>query len=490
LVTGALLAKEHYKVTVLEKNNMVGGGLQTFTRHGHTFPTGMHVFGGFHKDGSLRKLFSYLGIMDKLVLRPMDRDANDVVAFTDGSAEFRLPQGRDNYVAYLSSLFPEEKENIEAYIEKLSELAQEDALFFLRESENQRFEFSEDFLVSFDSLINRYFKNPQLRMLLHYLIPMFNGVDGQTPAFFNALTSMMHINGTCQFVGGSQQLADLLCGVIEKSGGCVLTGKKVTEIKVKNHEVTEVITQDGVAYKADHYISDIHPHVLLNIIDKDAFTKAYVTRLQNVEETISGFKVYIIFKNNTFPYLNQTHVLVDDYEKCTNMKTVRPDEWPQGCLVVTPPQEKQGFYASTMVVNCMMNYEWVKPWENTTIGHRGKEYEEWKKMYTEKVIAMLEKVYPHFRSCIETVFASSPLTIRDYYGNKEGSMYGFHRDCNNFMLSQFSVFTKVKNLFLTGQNVNIHGLCGVSLTAIETVEALVGHNVIVRKINKNKQHNT
>ena len=53
------------------------------------------------------------------------------------------------------------------------------------------------------------------------------------------------------------------------------------------------------------------------------------------------------------------------------------------------------------------------------------------------------------------------------------------------MLSQMSVFTKVKNLYLTGQNVNIHGFCGVSLTAIETAEALVGHNEIVRKINKN-----
>jgi len=47
-----------------------------------------------------------------------------------------------------------------------------------------------------------------------------------------------------------------------------------------------------------------------------------------------------------------------------------------------------------------------------------------------------------------------------------------------------SVATKVKNLYLTGQNVNIHGLCGVTLTAIETAEALVGQNTIVCKINK------
>ena len=96
----------------------------------------------------------------------------------------------------------------------------------------------------------------------------------------------------------------------------------------------------------------------------------------------------------------------------------------------------------------------------------------------------MEAIYPDFRENIEFSFASSPLTIRDFYGNKDGSNYGFQKDSNNLMLSQMSVFTKVKNLFLTGQNVNIHGFCGVSLTAIQTAEALVGHNEIVRKINK------
>ena len=47
LTTGALLAKEGRKVTVLEKNNIVGGGLQNFTRKGILFDTGMHMLGGF-----------------------------------------------------------------------------------------------------------------------------------------------------------------------------------------------------------------------------------------------------------------------------------------------------------------------------------------------------------------------------------------------------------------------------------------------------------
>ena len=122
------------------------------------------------------------------------------------------------------------------------------------------------------------------------------------------------------------------------------------------------------------------------------------------------------------------------------------------------------------------------------MGHRGANYEQWKATHVEKVITVMEKIYPNFRDSILSVFASSPLTIRDYYGNKQGSMYGFHRDCNNMLLSQLSVFTKVRNLYLTGQNINFHGLYGVSMTAIETAEALVGHNEIVRKINETYDH--
>ena len=51
-------------------------------------------------------------------------------------------------------------------------------------------------------------------------------------------------------------------------------------------------------------------------------------------------------------------------------------------------------------------------------------------------------------------------------------------------LSQLPVATKVRNLLLTGQNINLHGICGVPLTAIETAEALVGRGEIVRKINE------
>jgi hypothetical protein len=45
------------------------------------------------------------------------------------------------------------------------------------------------------------------------------------------------------------------------------------------------------------------------------------------------------------------------------------------------------------------------------------------------------------------------------------------------------VVTKIKNLLLTGQNNNLHGFCGVPLTAINTCEAILGVNHIVNRLN-------
>ena len=479
LVTGAILSKEGYKVIVLEKNAIIGGGLQTFKRNGVSFATGMHIFGGFNEGGNLKQIFDYIDITDKLHLKPTDENACDVVTIAEDNTTYYLPKGKENFINYLAKIFPEDAENIKNYIDKLFELSQEEDLFYLRESSptSNIMTLSEDFLRPYNSLIDKYISNPKLKRLLGYLSPLFGGVEDMTPAFFNALLSVLHIGGTFQFVDGSQQMADLLIEVIENGGGKVIASEEVVNINVDNHLVTSVLTKNGNVYKADNYISDVHPDVLLKVISDDAFPTAFKKRIHSIPESSSSFKVYIKFKEKSFKYINHPCYFIDNQK-----------DWPNQFMSVTSPVTNQGEFAETMIIICPMDFEQVKKWEDTKTGHRGLEYELWKSEMTEKVLSRMEKIYPDFRENIEFSFASSPLTIRDFYGNKNGSNYGFQKDSNDMMLSQMSVFTKVKNLFLTGQNVNIHGFCGVSITAIETAEAIVGHNEIVRKINKNSSN--
>jgi all-trans-retinol 13,14-reductase len=151
---------------------------------------------------------------------------------------------------------------------------------------------------------------------------------------------------------------------------------------------------------------------------------------------------------------------------------------------MTPPDIDQGEFSNKIIITAPMTWSRVKKWEDSSVGRRGEEYEAWKRECSEMLLARLEELYPDIRNCIESINTASPLTIRDYYAVKEGSMCGYSKDCNNMMLSQVPIVTKVKNLLLTGQNCNVHGFCGVPLTAINTCEVILGKNYVLNKINE------
>ena len=474
LFTGALLAKEGYSVTVVEKNTTAGGGLQTFQRAGVSFDTGMHMLGGLRPGGSVRKICHYLGIDSRLELLPCDADCMDSIVM--GEDTYRVPEGREAFTEYFAQRFPDEADNVRRYVEALYQLADEVDFFYLRTGKDDLFSHSEKFLWSASDFIAYYIKDERLRDVLAYMNPMYGGVAGRTPAYIHALINVLYINGQDRFVGSSQQLADALVDVITQGGGQVVTGQRVTRLHIDSERrCTGVTTDKGASYSADCYISAIHPQQLITIADAGAFPKSYRQRVASIPNSYSAFSVYIKFRDGVFPYINHTYDPTDE-------------AWPHGFMYMTPPEHNQGPWATKMIINCLMPFSAVRQWEHTTVGRRGEDYELWKQHHVDRIFSRMEQLYPGFGHAVENVWSSSPLTIRDYYGQPDGALYGIVKDCQNIMLSQLPIWTKVKNLLLTGQNVNLHGICGVPLTAVNTVEALIGQNKLVEKINNLYNH--
>ena len=65
-------------------------------------------------------------------------------------------------------------------------------------------------------------------------------------------------------------------------------------------------------------------------------------------------------------------------------------------------------------------------------------------------------------------------------------MYGIMRDTNFPTQTLVTQRTKIPNLFLTGQNINSHGILGVIIGAILTCSEIIGADTIIRQI---QQHN-
>lgn len=484
LFTGALLSKNGYRVTVLEKNRIIGGGLQCFKRNGVEFETGMHILGGFQEGGSVGKICHYLGIFDKLSIIHTDPAVMDMITSLPSERVYNIPQGRDRFIEYFSALFPNEASGIKNYVNDIYTLADEVDLFYLREQSGSIFSHSEKFLMPADELIASHIYDDELRDILAYMAPMYAGIKGHTPAYIHALINVLYIDGASMFIGGSMQLAELLAGVIEDGGGDVLSGCKVEKILVEEKAVKGVVTENGRIFAgADWYISAIHPALMVDMIDGKAFTKSYRTRLKELPNGYSTFTVYVKFKERSFPFINHPSYLKDDDSSMWNLQQF-DDAWPRGFMYITSPVKNQGAYADKMTINCVMDFSVVERWKDTFTGRRGADYEEFKEMCKERVLAKMERLYPSFRNTIEFCFTSSPLTVRDYYGSVNGALYGYLKDCKNIAASQIPIYTKVSNLLLTGQNNNLHGICGVPLTAIDTAEVIVGKNKIVKAINE------
>jgi len=487
LFTGALLAKEGYRVTVLEKNGTIGGGLQTFVRQGVTFETGMHVLGGLRKGGNVWKICNYLGILSKIRLRNVDDDCIDSVHYLKTGDEYHLPRGRESMVAYLSNCFPHERENIIAYFDALYRMADEVDFFFLRRGKDELFGHSDEFFMPADEMIAQFIRDEKLRDLLGYMNPMYGGVKGHTPAYIHALINVLYIDGPSRFIDGSQQMATALSDVITSAGGSVLTHKEVVRVNVSDAHVRSVVTRDGAIFSADIVVSDIHPASLIPLCSDGSFTKAYCNRIASAPNTYSAFTLYIIIKPLTFRYINHTCYYQDDYGMVWDHGVYNEDSWPRGFMYMTPPETPdtgKPQWATKVIVNCIMPFSAVKRWENTTTGKRGDDYRAWKKAREAAILERLERLHPGFHEAVDRVYSSTPLTIRDYYHVKDGALYGLQKDCQNMMLSQVPIYTRVKNLYLTGQNINLHGICGVPLTAVNTVEAIIGEQVLVEKINQ------
>jgi all-trans-retinol 13,14-reductase len=483
LFVGAILSKEGFQVTILEKNATIGGGLQSFRRFGEMFDSGMHVIGGLEPGGNVRRICDYIGITDKIDVMPVDDDCTDELYFSEDRQHYRIAKGKEGFVKSLASYFPDEEENLRRYVEAIFRVTDEVDLFYLRPAKEFVVTHSEEFLMSANDFIAKYLTNPRLRSVAAYMNPFYGGRHNQTPAYIHAIISTLYIIGSERFVGGSYQFANLLASVIEENGGQVISNSPVEWVEVTDRQVQYVRCKNKQEYRADYYISDIHPCTLLSMMPEQAFPKAFRQRLDEIPNAYSAFALYIKVRENSFPYINHSEYYMSRYDDVWNFGRLdRP--WPLGFLIMTPPEPNQSAYSRKVLVTAPMNFERVRRWEDTTVGRRGDDYIQWKAEMTELLLNQIEEIHPGFRDIIEDINSSSPLTIRDFYSVKDGSLYGFSKDWKNITLSQLPVVTKVRNLLLTGQSNNLHGFCGVALTAINTCEAILGLNYIINKLQK------
>lgn len=459
LFTGALLAKIGYQVQVYEKNQIIGGGLQSFRRDGVYFNPSIHNFGGFNEEWALSHIFRYLGIKEKLKVMPVDEDAQEIV-WTDPQHSYRLPRGREQFEQYLVAHFPHQAEGIRQYLDTLYLVANSYDNFYLRRRAHHP-ETEEYVNMKLLQLLRRFITDEELIKLLCFLSPLCGKVPAEIPVPLYSMLAVLYLSGEFRFVDHSLQLANALKDIISSHGGEVVNGVEINEINVKDGHVIDIADTKGRRYRADVFVAAITPKLLFSITTENIARKVTIKRANTFEPDISAFSVYIKFQPNSFPFINSTlYIPIED----GNSKK------PPYIVITTPPVSNQGQFAETMEILVPFFYEPFAAWSNTTVQHRGEDYEHLKKTMAIELINYVSAYY-NIQPAIKSVYTATPLTIRDYYNNPDGSVF-------SQMGLGVPVRTRTDNLFVTGQSVLFHGLCGVPLTAILTAEAVYGRDIM------------
>ena len=486
LVSAIILAKEGKSVCVLEKNNQYGGNLQTFVRNKTIFDTGVHYIGGLSKGQNLYQYFNYLGILEDIELKKLDEDGFDLITFDDDAVEYRHGQGYENFIKHLVEQFPDEEVAINTYCDKLRETCNEFPLYKVKLGKPY-YDNTEVFDLFAKDYIDSITTNKKLRAVLGGSNLLYAGEADRTPFYVHALSVNSYIESAYRVVNGGSQITKALLRRLREAGGHTFKRHEVVDFGVEDGKIVSVTTEQGKKIKGDIFISNIEPKLTVKMVGEEHFRKSYVSRIESIESTIAAFTLYLVLKPGTFKYLNKNYYHHKNPATVWDVHNYTQEDWPKAYMVSMGVKKSSDEFGDNLAAMTYMNFDEMKPWEDTfntaaNQNDRGQTYEEFKAQKEEQFIVELEKKFPNIRNCIQAVYSSTPLSYRDYIGCNRGSMYGYVKDANNSLKSFVSARTKIKNLFFTGQSLNMHGILGVTISGVVTCSLILGSEYLVNKI--------
>lgn len=485
LVCADILGREGYKVCVLEKNRQVGGSLQTYVRDKVIFDSGVHYLGGLSEGQNLYQVFKYLGLIGKLKLQRMDADAFDKIKFEGDDKEYVHAQGYENFIRQLLKEFPAEEKALRLYCDKIKEVCSKFPLYNLRTG-GDIYEKTTVLELDTKTFIQSITNNKKLQAVLVGSNMLYVLQSEKTPFYVHAMILNSYIESSWKCVDGGSVISKLMVQNIRNHGGEILRNSEVKKIVVDDGKVVSVQLANGNHIYGKHFISNMHPVATLEMTETDLIKSAYRSRVKNLENSIGGFVVNIVLKKDSLPY-HRSNFYFNKEEHIWSLTEYTDENWPLSYAVFFSASSKTNEFAESMTILAYMKYEEVKEWEGTfnTVSAeagRGESYDAFKKRKAEKLIDLVEKQFPGLRDSMVSYYTATPLSYRDYIGNHDGSMYGIVKDHRNPLKTFISPRTKLPNLYLTGQNLNLHGILGATMSGLVTCVAFLGNDDIVEKI--------
>ncbi len=492
LTSAACLSKMGKKVLVLEQHYTAGGFTHSYARNGYEWDVGVHYIGDVgSKNTVIRKMFDFISD-NKLQWASMDENYD---RFYFGDEQFDLIAGKKSFVNNLKQRFPKESDAIDEYMQRLKAVNKVMPLFSMEKSIGG--------LTGKLIKLYRKVKNPAYINKTTYevlqeltndetLIAVLTGQWGdcgmppkESSFIIHALIAKHYLYGGYYPVGGSSRFAETIIPVIQQSGGEVFTYANVNQIIVQDNKAVGVKMSDGTDIKAPIVISNAGVFNTFNQLLPSQVSKqnGYDQLTPKVAPSVAHLGMYIglkdtaanlsIPKTNLWLYPNIKHeenieAFGQDYKQ----------EFP--VVYISFPSAKDPSWDSrypgtaTVEIVAPANFKHFEKWKDETWGKRGDDYDALKDYFSERLLKRLYEKLPQLEGKIDYFELSTPLSTDYFCAYKKGEIYGIQHDPERFEQDWLKPKTKIKGLYLTGQDIMSCGVASAMMGGFSTSLSILG----------------
>jgi phytoene desaturase len=298
LTAGMILAKRGYKVSIFEKEAVVGGRNAPIIMNGYTFDTGptflMMTF-------VLREMFSEAGrnLDDYCKVVPLDP------MYTLSFADFSIKPTTDRVrmKEQIAKLFPGNERGLDLFDKR--EKARYDAMYPCLKKDYSTFKemFCAPLLKALPHLslhrslmgvLGDYFSQEQLRICFTFQAKYIGMSPWECPAAFAIMPYIEHSLGIDHVIGGLSKISEAMAAVVAEHGGKIHLKAPVEKICVSGRQATGVRLVSGETINADCVIINADfGHAMTTLFEDGIIRKWSPEKLRGKKYSCSTFMLYL-----------------------------------------------------------------------------------------------------------------------------------------------------------------------------------------------------
>jgi len=247
-----VLAKEGFKVTILEKNDQPGGRARVWKKDGFTFDMGPSWY---WMPDVFENFFALFGKTPQDYYELKRLDPAYRVYFSKGD-EMDVPAKIAALEALFESVEPGSSKGLQAFLKQAEykyQVGMGEYVFRPSHAITEfidfnliRKSFSMQLLTSMSKHVRKYFKNPKLIKLLEFPVLFLGARPQDTPAMYSMMNYADLVLGTWYPMGGMNEIVKAMVSVAEEHQVDIKLNTEVLKIEVEDEKVKYIITNNGI----------------------------------------------------------------------------------------------------------------------------------------------------------------------------------------------------------------------------------------------------